>query len=46
MLFFMGARARAIDEIVDSNTLFPHLMIVTSAHFTYVDVAVSLLYIP
>lgn len=36
MLFCMGARAIA-DEIVDSNTFFPHLMMATSAFFTYVD---------
>ena len=29
----MGARAREIDEIVDSNTFFHHLMMATSAHF-------------
>ena len=35
MLFCMGARARAVDEIVDINILFPHLMMTTSAHFAY-----------
>ena len=29
----MGARVREIDEIVDSNTFFHHLMMATSAHF-------------
>ena len=33
----MGARAKAVDEIVDINTLFPHLMTATSAHFAYMD---------
>lgn len=37
MSFCMGARARAVDEIVDNNTLFSHLMIATSAHFVYMD---------
>jgi hypothetical protein len=37
MLFCMGARARVVDEIVDSNTLFPHLMMAMSSHFAYVD---------
>ena len=32
-MFCMGARAREIDEIVDSNTFFHHLMMATSAHF-------------
>ena len=39
MLFCIGARARAVCEIVDNNILFPHLMMVTSAHFAYVGVA-------
>ena len=43
MLFRMGARARVVDEIVDSNTLFSYLMRTTSAHFTYVDLYRQLL---
>ena len=35
MLVCMGA----VDEIVDSNILFPHLMMVTSIYFAYVGVA-------
>jgi hypothetical protein len=38
MLFCMGARARAVDEIlVDNITLFSYLMMTISAHFTYME---------
>ena len=39
----MGARARAVNKIVDSNTLFPHLMMTTSTHFAYMDLYKRLL---
>ena len=36
MLFCMEVRARAADEIVDSNILFFHLTMIKSAYFIYV----------
>ena len=38
----MGARAKAVDEIVDSNTFFSHL-ILTTAYFVYMDLYRQLL---
>ena len=38
----MEARAKAVDDIVDNNT-FTHLMMATSAHFSYVDLYRQLL---
>ena len=36
MLFCLRVRARAVDERVDNNTLFSHVMIAMSAYFANV----------
>jgi len=38
VLFCIGVQSKAVDEIVDNNTFFPHLMMATSTHFSYVNV--------
>jgi len=44
MLFCMGAWVKAVDEIVNNNIPFPHLIMTTSDYFAYMDLYRRLLY--
>lgn len=41
----MRAWAKAVDGIVDNNTLFPYLMIAISTHFAYMDIYKQMLFV-